>query len=124
MTCSSGMASIYWVLFFGHVATANSVSRYFRFLAQKLANVCNCHLPYSAPYFRFDHLIRKFETPYSYSNIYTTRCNVTQFIISGNCSTCFGWFYHPSSEAQTTVPTAYGTSICHTVISNRRYSGR
>jgi hypothetical protein len=25
-----------------------------------------------------------------YSSIYQTRCNVTQFILSGNCSTCFG----------------------------------
>jgi hypothetical protein len=33
--------------------------------------------------------------------------------ISGNCSTCFGWFFHPSSEAHTTVSTASG--ICHTV---------
>jgi hypothetical protein len=26
-----------------------------------------------------------------YSNKYPTRCNVTQFILSGNCSACFGW---------------------------------
>ena len=45
-----------------------------------------------------------------YSNIYPTRCNVTQFILSGNCSTCFGWYNHPSSGAQTTVSTASG--IC------------
>ena len=32
---------------------------------------------------------------------------------SKNCSTCFGWYYHPSSGAQTTVSTASG--ICHTV---------
>jgi len=25
-----------------------------------------------------------------------TRYNVTQFILSGNCSTCFGWYHHPS----------------------------
>jgi hypothetical protein len=48
-----------------------------------------------------------------YSNIYPTRCNGTQFILSGNCSTCFGWYHHQSSGAQTTVPTASG--ICHTV---------
>ena len=24
-------------------------------------------------------------------DIYPTRCNVTQFISSGNCYTCFGW---------------------------------
>ena len=45
---------------------------------------------------------------YQYSNIYPTRCNVTQFILSGNCSTCFGWYHHPSSGAQTTVTTASG----------------
>jgi hypothetical protein len=30
-----------------------------------------------------------------YSNTYPTRCNLTQFIISENCSTCFGWYLHP-----------------------------
>jgi hypothetical protein len=30
--------------------------------------------------------------------------------ISGNYSTCFGWYFHPSSEAHTTVSTASG--IC------------
>ena len=49
-----------------------------------------------------------------YSNIYPTRCKVTQFIISGNCFTCFGWYLHPSSGAHTTVSTASG--ICHTVV--------
>jgi len=55
-------------------------------------------------------------------NIYPTRCNVTQFILSGNCSTCFGWYLHPSSRAQTTVATAPGT--CHTVTTTCRYRGR
>ena len=32
-----------------------------------------------------------------------TRWNYTQFILSVNCSTCFGWFLHPSSGAQITV---------------------
>ena len=31
----------------------------------------------------------------------------------GNCSTCFGWYLHPSSGAHTTVSTASG--VCHTV---------
>ena len=39
-----------------------------------------------------------------------TRCNYTQSILSVNCSTCFGWFLHPSSGAQITVTTASGTS--------------
>jgi hypothetical protein len=38
-----------------------------------------------------------------YSNIHPTRCNVKQFILSGNCSTCFGWYLHPSSGGQTNI---------------------
>ena len=42
--------------------------------------------------------------------------------ISGNCSTCFGWYFHPSSGAHTTVSTTSG--ICHTITATCRYSGR
>jgi hypothetical protein len=42
--------------------------------------------------------------------------------ICENCSTCFGWYFHPSSEAHTTVSTASG--ICHTVTAICRYCGR
>ena len=55
----------------------------------------------------------------TYSNIYPTRCKVTQFILSGNCSTYFGWYHHPSSGAQTTISTASG--ICHTVTATYPY---
>jgi hypothetical protein len=51
--------------------------------------------------------------------IYPTRSNATQFILSGNCSTCFGWYLYLSSGAQTTVSTASG--ICHTVTASCRY---
>ena len=44
-----------------------------------------------------------------YVNKCPTRCNYTQFILSVNCSTCFGWFLHPSSGTQITVSTAFGT---------------
>jgi len=57
-----------------------------------------------------------------YSNIYPTRCNITHFILSGNCSTCFRWYHHPSSREQTTESTASG--ICHTVFAICRYRGR
>ena len=36
-------------------------------------------------------------------------------------STCFGWYLHPSSGAQTTVSTTSG--ICHTVTATCRYRG-
>src|SRR5215475_12529064 len=42
--------------------------------------------------------------------------------ISGSCSACFGWYFHPSSGAHTTVSTASG--ICHTVTAICRYRGR
>jgi len=74
-------------------------------------------------YWRVDSLLNPLKKKINLnSNIYPTRCNVTQFILSGNCSTCFGWYYHPSSRAQTTVSTAPG--ICHTVIAICRYRGR
>jgi len=59
---------------------------------------------------------------FQYSNIYPTRFNVTQFILSGNCSTCFAWYHHPSSGAHTTVSTA--SDICHIVTATCRYRGR
>jgi hypothetical protein len=34
--------------------------------------------------------------------------HVTEFVLSGNCSTYFGRHYHLSSGAQTTVATASG----------------
>jgi hypothetical protein len=43
--------------------------------------------------------------------------------ISGNCSTCFGLYFHPSSGAHTTVSTASG--ICHNAVTAIcRYRGR
>jgi hypothetical protein len=39
--------------------------------------------------------------------------------ITGKCSTCFGWYFHPSSGAHTPVSTAPG--ICHTVTAICRY---
>jgi hypothetical protein len=42
--------------------------------------------------------------------------------ISGNCSICFMWYFHPSSGAHTTLSTESG--ICHTVTAICRYRGR
>ena len=42
--------------------------------------------------------------------------------ISGNCSTCFEWYLHPSSGAHTTLSTASGN--CQTVAATCRYRGR
>jgi hypothetical protein len=41
--------------------------------------------------------------------------------ITGKCSTCFGWYHHPSLGAQTTVSTASG--VFHTVSATCRYRG-
>ena len=54
-----------------------------------------------------------------YIYIYPTRNNVTQFILSGNCSTCYGWYLHPSSGAHKTVSTA--SCICQTVTATCRW---
>jgi hypothetical protein len=34
--------------------------------------------------------------------------HVTEFILSDNCSTCFGRYCHPFQEHKTTVTTAFG----------------
>jgi len=44
----------------------------------------------------------------------------TVYFYPENCSTCFGWYLHPSSGAHTTVSTASG--ICQTVTATCRYS--
>jgi len=44
---------------------------------------------------------------------------LNSLFISGNCSTCFGWYFHPSSGAHTTGCTA--PDICHTVTATCRY---
>jgi hypothetical protein len=41
---------------------------------------------------------------------------------SGNFSTCFGWYFHTSSGAHTTVSAASG--VCHTVNAICCYRGR
>jgi len=69
-----------------------------------------------------------------YSNIYATRCNVTQFIYIWKLLYVFrvvpppiirsayvGWYLHLSSGAHTTVSTASG--IRHTVTATFRYRG-
>ena len=45
-----------------------------------------------------------------------------RLFISGNCSTCFGRYLHPSSGAHTTVSIECGT--CQTVTATCRYRGR
>jgi hypothetical protein len=58
---------------------------------------------------------------YSNIRVYPTRCKFTQFILSGNCFTYFGCYFHPSSGAHTTVSTASGN--CHTVTAICRSRG-
>jgi hypothetical protein len=47
--------------------------------------------------------------------------NATLHSLSGNCCTCFGRYFHPSSGAHTTVSTA--SAICHTVTAICCYRG-
>jgi len=51
--------------------------------------------------------------------VFVTPLLLPAAIIFGNCSTCFGWYLHPSSGEQTTVSTASG--ICHTVTATCHY---
>ena len=54
--------------------------------------------------------------------IYIQQDTLHSLFISGNCSTCFGLYFHSSSGAHTTISTASG--ICHTVTAICRYRGR
>ena len=58
---------------------------------------------------------------YIYIYIYIQQdATLYSLFISGNCSTCFGCYFHPSSGAHTTLSTASG--ICQTVTATCRYS--
>jgi len=48
--------------------------------------------------------------------------HVTEFILYDNCPICFGRYYHPSSEAQTTVTTA--TCNRYTVIDRVKFTDK
>src|SRR5215475_8104541 len=75
----------------------------------------------------FANIIRRFNVHgYVHGNyipIYIQQdATLHSLFLSGNSSTCFGWYFHPSSGAHTTVSTAPG--ICHTVTATCRYRGR
>jgi hypothetical protein len=72
------------------------------------------HLP-------FANIIRRFNVHGSVHRKYIPDATLHSFFISGNCSTCFGWYFHPSSGSHTTVSTVSG--ICHTVTAICRYLG-
>jgi hypothetical protein len=66
----------------------------------------------------FSIIIRRFNVygyvQHKYIPIYIQQdATLHSLIISGNCSTCFEWYFQPSSGAHTTVSTISG--ICHTV---------
>jgi hypothetical protein len=78
------------------------------------------HLPFAS-------IIRRFNVYGSvhrkYIPIYIQQdTTLHSLFISENCSTCFGWYFHPSSGARTTVSTASG--ICHAVTAICCYRGR
>jgi hypothetical protein len=54
-------------------------------------------------------------------SIFQQDATLHNLFISGNCFTCFGSYFHPSSGAHTIVSTASG--ICHTVTAICRYRG-
>ena len=57
-----------------------------------------------------------------YISLYIQKDATSQSLfISGNCTTCFGWYFHSSSGAHTIVSTPSG--ICHTVTAICRYRG-
>jgi len=90
-------------------------------LTVKIKNMCRCTYATACVCIILCNHMLLSKKYCKYSSICLTRCNVSQFILSGNCSTWFGWHHHPSPGAQTTVSTASG--ICHTVTATCRYRG-
>jgi hypothetical protein len=71
----------------------------------------------------FANIIRRFKVYGQVHRKYIQQdATLQSLFISGNCSTRFGWYFHPSSGAHTTVATESG--ICHTVTAICRYRGR
>jgi hypothetical protein len=92
----------------------------FHFCPQLFKRRAKSHMPFAS-------VIRRFNVYGSvhrkYIPIYIQQDATLHILfISGNCYTCFGWYFHPSSGAHTTVSTASG--ICHTVTAVCRYRGR
>jgi hypothetical protein len=78
------------------------------------------HLPFASIIRRFNtyaYVLRKYIPIYIQQDV-----TLHSLFISGNCSTCFGWYFHPSTGAHTTLSTASG--ICHAVTAICRYRGR
>jgi len=72
---------------------------------------------------RYCHLPLSCRSKYEYIPIYIQQdATLHNLFISGNCSTRFRWYLHPSSGAHTNVSTASG--ICHTVTAICRYRVR
>ena len=57
-----------------------------------------------------------------YIQIYFQKDATLYSLFLANCSTCFGWYFHPSSGGQKTLCTAFGT--CKNVTATCRYRGR
>jgi hypothetical protein len=71
-------------------------------LAARLTTACNLYSPVKRNECYFIPVtIRNFVIAEDYYNVYIQQdAQVTEFILSDNCCTCFGRHYHPSSEAQ------------------------
>jgi hypothetical protein len=100
----------------------NSCGYCFRVRDQPFKRRVKSHLSFTSIIRRFNVYVsvhRKYIPIYVYIQQYATSHSL---FISGNCSTYFGWYFHPSSGVYTTVSTASGT--CHTVTAICRYRGR
>jgi hypothetical protein len=88
------------------------------------SKLCTClHKLFCSFYSRYNSFYVQVPVHRKYIPIYIQQyATLHSLFISGNCSTCFGWYLHPSSGAHTTVSTASG--ICHTVTAICRYRGR
>jgi len=92
---------------FGDIPPSTNVPKrqmYSRFLT--ICNTCFlCCIEYLYKLNNAEKLLQEYHVPI------ITQQDVTIYslFISANCSTCFGWYLHPSSGAHVTVSTVSGT---------------
>jgi hypothetical protein len=113
-----------------HVSVLSPSSGSVQFELSKVTFVKTFHWPFKRrikSHVPFSNIVRRFNVygfvHRKYIPIYIQQgATLHSLFIYGNCSTCFGWYFHPSSGAHTTISTAPG--ICHTVTAICRYRGR
>ena len=105
--------SMYWHIYFYFISFASIIfifSHNSDSVTLHSALCCSCTEGFCVSSTHSDFFNLPESVHLKYIQIYIQQdATLHSLFISGNCSTCFGWYLHPSSGANTTVFTASGT---------------